>query len=47
MRVEIALMILCGIIVAGGIGAFLWYLISPFTVDSIKEDEPWTDRRWE
>ena len=47
MHVELALTILCGIIVAGGIGAFLWYLISPFTVDSLEGDEPWNDRRWE
>jgi len=56
MRVETALTILCGIIVAGGLGALLWYLISPFAVS--REDdpppqagnrpggEPWDDGRW-
>jgi hypothetical protein len=46
MRVETALTILCGIIVAGGIGGLLWYLISPFTGKTLEGDEPWNDRRW-
>ena len=54
MRVELALTILCGIIVAGGLGGLIWYLISPFVrgedpLDGGEEPlhQPWSDRRWE
>jgi hypothetical protein len=56
MRVETALTTLCGIVVAGGLGAFLWYLISPFAVSrdddsppqagNPPDGEPWDDGRW-
>jgi hypothetical protein len=48
MRVETALTILCGIVVAGGLGGLLWYLISPFATsrDDDPPTQPWDHERW-